>query len=83
MTFVMNGEQEEADGVELPSEDEIEAALSIIPEDVNWDWAFSRLIPLFERSYAEGIAGDPMVNTVSPVGIGIGFGIDFGPCSGE
>jgi hypothetical protein len=66
MTFVMSREEEEADGVELPSEEEIEAALSVTPEELTWDWAAPRLIPLFERDYAEGFAGDPMVNTVSP-----------------
>jgi hypothetical protein len=83
MTFVMSREEEEADGVELPSEEEIEAALSVTPEELTWDWAAPRLIPLFERDYAEGFAGDPMVNTVSTVGIGIGFGIDFGPVFGR
>jgi hypothetical protein len=82
MTFVPS-EDDLEDGVELPSPEEIEAALSAVPEDIPWDWAAARLVPLFERGYVEGITGDPMVNTVSHLGIGIGFGIDFGPLLGR
>lgn len=82
MTFVADAEHE-AEGVELPSVDEVEAALETVPDEIDWDWASPRLIPLFERDYVEGIAGDPMVNTVSHLGVGIGFGIDFGPVFGR
>ena len=71
------------DGVELPTPEEIEAALSGMPDEISWDWAAPRLIPLFERGYSEGVAGDPMVNTVSHLGVGIGFGIDIGPLLGR
>lgn len=82
MTFVADSDGEDQ-GVVLPSVDEIEAALDTVPEEIGWDWASPRLIPLFERNYVEGIAGDPMVNTVSRLGVGIGFGIDFGPVFGR
>jgi hypothetical protein len=83
MTFVVTPEQEEDDGLEVPSQDDIEAALSGIPDDLNWEWASRRLIPIFERGYGEGVTGDPMVNTVTSLGVGIGFGIDFGPVFGR
>jgi hypothetical protein len=54
-----------------------------VPAEVSWDWAASRLVPLFERGYLDGVAGDPMVNTVSHLGVGIGFGIDLGPLLGR
>lgn len=79
MTFVRDAEE---DGVQ-PSIDEIEAALAAIPAELDWDWASHRLIPLFERGYSEGVTGDPMVNTVTPLGVGIGFGIDLGPMIGR
>jgi hypothetical protein len=81
MTFVRDGD--EPDGAELPSAEEIEAAFSELPDELSWDWAAPRLIPLFERGYGEGIGGDPMVNAVSHLGVGIGFGIDFGPVFGR
>lgn len=73
------GEEEVPDGVERPSEDEIRDALAGLPAEMTWDWARPRLVPLFERGYAEGVAGDPMINTVTALGVGIGFGIDLGP----
>lgn len=82
MTFVPAADDAE-DGIQQPSIEEIEAALRAAPAEIDWDWASRRLIPLFERGYTEGITGDPMVNTVSRLGIGIGFGIDFGPCFGR
>jgi hypothetical protein len=82
MTFVRDA-QDERDGAELPSIEEIEAALEVVPEEIGWDWASRRLIPLFERNYHEGITGDPMVNCVSRLGVGIGYGIDFGPVFGR
>src|SRR3970040_654107 len=78
MTFVP-ADDEMQDSVELPSLEEIDAALSEVPNELSWDWAAKRLVPLFERGYAEGATGDPMVNTVSHLGVGIGFGIGFGP----
>lgn len=72
------GQEELPDGVERPSEDEIRDALAAIPPDMNWEWARPRLVPLFEQGYAEGTTGDPMINTVSALGVGIGFGIDIG-----
>jgi len=82
MTFVpADGDLQ--DGVELPSPEEIAAALSGMPEEISWDWAAPRLIPLFERGYPDGVSGDPMVNTVSHLGVGIGFGIDIGPLLGR
>jgi len=82
MTFVP-ADDEPQDGVELPSLEEIEAALRNVPDDLTWEWAEARLVPLFERGYGEGASGDPMVNTVSHLGVGIGFGIDFGPLLGR
>lgn len=81
MTFVRD--EEEQDGARLPSNEEIEAAFSGLPEELTWDWAAPRLIPLFERGYGEGVTGDPMINAVSHLGVGIGFGIDFGPVFGR
>jgi hypothetical protein len=83
MTFVREPDEEATDGVELPSDDEIDAALSAAPDELSWEWARPRLIPLFERGYSEGFAGDPMVNSVSHLGVGIGYGIDFGPVLGR
>jgi hypothetical protein len=83
MTFVVTPEQEADDGLEVPFREEIEAAFRGIPEDLNWEWASKRLIPIFERGYGEGVTGDPMVNTVTSLGVGIGFGIDFGPVFGR
>lgn len=77
------GEEELPDGIERPSEDEIRDALAGLPAEMTWDWAAPRLVPLFERGYAEGITGDPMVNTVTALGVGIGFGIDLGPMLGR
>ena len=54
-----------------------------MPDELSWDWAAARLVPVFERGYGEGVTGDPMVNSVSHLGIGIGFGIDFGPLLGR
>jgi hypothetical protein len=81
MTFLPDAE--EPDNATYPSQEEIEAALSDAPADLTWDWASLRLIPLFERGYGEGFTGDQMVNTVSHLGVGIGFGIDFGPMLGR
>lgn len=83
MTFVPDADDVPRDGVELPSAEEVDAALRDVPEDLSWDWVAPRLIPLFERGYAEGFTGDPMLNAVSSVGVGIGFGIDFGPVIGR
>lgn len=77
MTFVQDPDASE-DGLE-PSVEEIEAALAEMPAELDWEWSRSRLIPVFERGYAEGVTGDPMINTVTPLGVGIGFGIDLGP----
>lgn len=82
MTFVEDASGRD-DRIELPSMEEIEAALSVVPEEIGWDWASPRLIPLFERGYGEGVPGDPMINVLTPLGIGIGFGIDFGPVIGR
>jgi hypothetical protein len=83
MTFVPPAGSNISDGIELPSEAEINAALDTVPEDVTWDWVSPRLIPLFERGYSEGFPGDPMINTPTSLGVGIGFGIDFGPAFGR
>lgn len=82
MTFVED-EAARRDGVQVPSMEEVDAALAQVPEDLTWDWARSRLVPLFERGYAEGVSGDPMVNSVTGLGVGVGYGIDFGPCIGR
>lgn len=83
MTFVADAPRGRRGGTALPSMEEIEAALEQVPEDLSWEWAAHRLIPIFERGYGEGIDGDPMINAVTPLGIGIGFGIDFGPVFGR
>lgn len=83
MTFVSDLDPHDDDGVELPSMEEIEAALAEVPDELGWDWVSRRLIPLFERGYGEGASGDPMVNSVSHLGVGVGYGIDFGPCIGR
>lgn len=82
MTFIRD-EEDVRDGIGTPSIEEIEAALSQVPEELSWDWASERLIPLFERGYGDGVTGDQMINTVSHLGVGIGFGIDFGPAFGR
>lgn len=81
MTFVQDGAP--GHGVDVPSIAEIEAALRDVPEELSWDWASRRLIPIFERGYGEGVSGDPMVNTLSHLGVGIGYGIDLGPAFGR
>jgi len=83
MTFVPPEDTERMDGVLVPPIEEIEAALEQVPEDLTWDWASARLFPLFECGYGEGITGDPMVNSITDLGVGIGFGIDFGPVFGR
>lgn len=83
MTFVADEPRGERGGPALPSMEEIEAALEQVPEELSWEWASRRLIPIFERGYGEGIDGDPMINAVTPLGVGIGFGIDFGPVFGR
>lgn len=83
MTFVADAPRGKRGGTTLPSMEEIEAALEQVPEELSWEWASRRLIPIFERGYGEGIDGDPMINTVTPLGVGIGFGIDFGPVFGR
>lgn len=82
MTFV-DDETARRDGIVVPSIEEIDAALAGAPEDLPWDWVRSRLVPVFERGYTEGVTGDPMVNTVTRLGVGVGYGIDFGPCIGR
>lgn len=67
------------DGIEVPSEEEIRSALAGIPGDMSWDWAEPRVVPLFERGYDEKTTPDQFVNTASPLGVGIGFGIEAGP----
>lgn len=83
MTFVHEPDDDEIDAVELRSDEEIDAALNAAPDELSWEWARSRLIPLFERGYGEGINGDPMVNSVTHLGVGVGYGIDFGPVFGR
>ena len=83
MTFVDGADDAAPDGGDVPSMDEVNAALAEVPEDLSWDWASQRLIPLFERGYSEGAFGDPMVNSVTQLGVGVGYGIDFGPCVGR
>lgn len=63
----------------MPTERQIRRALASIPDDITWEWARPRLVPLFERSGAEGTSGDPTINAVAPVGVAIGFGIEIGP----
>jgi hypothetical protein len=82
MTFVED-EAAREDGIEVPSIEEVDAALAQVPDDLTWDWARSRLVPLFERGYTEGVSGDPMLNSITPLGVGVGYGIDFGPCIGR
>ena len=82
MTFVQDSGGPE-DGMVVPSLAEIEAALAQVPDELSWDWVRSRLVPIFERGYAEGVPGDPMVNSLTPLGVGIGFGIDLGPALGR
>lgn len=77
MTFVQDAHAPD-DGLQ-PSMEEIEAALTKLPDELDWEWSRGRLIPVFERGYGEGVTGDPMVNTVTQLGVGIGFGIDLGP----
>lgn len=67
------------DGVVVPTAEEIQAALDAIPADLSWEWAAPRLIPVFERGYVDGTPGDPLINTLAPIGVGIGFAIDMGP----
>src|SRR5690606_10692620 len=81
MTFIQDSSA--GDGTHTPSIEEVEAALRDVPDELSWEWASSRLIPIFERGYGEGVPGDPMVNTSSHLGVGIGFGIDFGPAFGR
>lgn len=81
MTFVQDADAAR-DG-SGPSIDEIEMALSETPAELDWEWSSQRLIPLFERGYGEGVTGDPMINTVTSLGVGIGFGIDLGPMIGR
>lgn len=69
----------EDDGVVVPSAEEIQAALDAMPADLSWDWAAPRLVPVFERGYVDGTPGEPLLNTLAPVGVGIGFAIDMGP----
>ena len=66
-------------GVSIPDERELRDALATIPDDFDWDWARTRLVPLFERGGAEGTVGDPMINALTSLGVGIGFGIEIGP----
>lgn len=82
MTFIPDGDDDGGLTV-TPSMAEVEAALADVPDEITWDWAAPRLVPLFERGYGEGINGDPMVNSLSHIGIGIGYGIDFGPVFGR
>ena len=83
MTFIPPADGDDSDGVERPTEEEVQAALEGVPDELSWEWAAPRLIPLFERGYTEGVTGDPMINTPTNLGVGIGFGIDFGPAFGR
>lgn len=66
-------------GASVPTERELHDALATIPDDFDWEWARTRLVPLFERGGAEGTVGDPMINALTSLGVGIGFGIEIGP----
>ncbi|MEO8510997.1 MAG: hypothetical protein ABI534_07105 [Chloroflexota bacterium] len=66
-------------GTSVPDERELREALASIPEDFDWDWTRTRLVPLFERGGAEGTTGDPMINALTSLGVGIGFGVEIGP----
>lgn len=66
-------------GESIPTEREIRDAISSVPEDFAWDWARSRIVPLFERGGSEGTVGDPMINVLTSLGVGIGFGVEIGP----
>lgn len=71
--------QQAAPGVSIPTERELRDALTTIPEDFDWDWARTRLVPLFERGGAEGTTGDAVINALTSLGVGIGFGVEIGP----
>lgn len=71
--------QQARPGESIPTEGELRRAIASVPEDFSWDWARSRVVPLFERGGAEGTPGDPMINTRSQLGVGIGFGVEIGP----
>jgi predicted DNA-binding protein (UPF0251 family) len=43
MTFVASGPPDEHEGAVLPSDEEIEAALGQVPEELTWEWASRRL----------------------------------------
>lgn len=73
----LRGRQASA-GTTIPDERELRAALGSIPDEIDWEWARPRIVPLFERGGAEGTASDPMINAVTSLGVGIGFGIDLG-----
>lgn len=65
-------------GTSIPDERQLREAIGSIPEEIDWEWARPRIVPLFERGGAEGTVGDPMINMVTPLGVGIGFGIELG-----
>ena len=65
-------------GVIDPTAAELREAMASIPEELDWEWARGHIVPLFERGGPEGTPGDPMINSLTPVGVGIGFGLQVG-----
>lgn len=59
--------------------EELEAALRNQPDDLNWAWASSHVIPVMPRvrPYPTGFP-EPLRTMVAP-GIAVGFAIDVGP----
>ena len=66
-------------GTSIPHQRELLDVLATIPDDFDWDWARTRLVPLFERGGVQGTVGDPMINALTSLGVGIGFGVEIGP----
>lgn len=66
-------------GSVAPTEAELRQAMESIPEEIGWDWAVTRLTPIFDRHDGGGITGDPTLHAVTPLGVAVGFGIEIGP----
>jgi hypothetical protein len=66
-------------GIATPSEGEIRQAIASIPDSPDWSWARPRLAPVFQRPASGGVTGDPLLLSVSEMGVAFGFAIEVGP----
>jgi hypothetical protein len=66
-------------GVVTPTRRELKHAMDSIPDDLSWEWAKERLVPVLERPGSDPFPQDPQLSAVADCGVSYGFGIEIGP----